>query len=59
MFFYNCSKSTLSDVNTSYIYIFSSSSGSDEPLLQEETEQQRVIRLKRLEKFANTGNSTT
>lgn len=40
--------------------MFSSSSGSDDHLLpQEETEQQRVVRLKRLEKFSNTGNNST
>ncbi|XP_025417770.1 E3 ubiquitin-protein ligase synoviolin B-like isoform X2 [Sipha flava] len=36
-----------------------SSSGSDDQLLPEETEQQRVIRLKRLEKFSNSGNNST
>lgn len=31
----------------------------DDQLPQEETEQQRIIRLKRLEKFSNTGSSST
>jgi len=36
-----------------------SNSGSDDQLLQEETEQQRIIRLKRLEKFSSTGNNSS
>lgn len=36
--------------------VTSSSSGSEDQLIQEETEQQRIIRLKRLEKFGS--NST-
>lgn len=37
---------------------FSSSSGGDNELPHEDTKQ-RAIRLKRLEKFDNTGNSST